>query len=105
MQSTRANGNGNGHVTWSDWPSAEAFRRVKDKLDDAVLELDMLHHRLNGEIVPPVSAEQVSDLAAFAAWADLDLRILRGKVDELSEVRRVWQSWLVTPRDYYRPAS
>ena len=68
------------------WPTPDDYTATRRTISIAVIELETIRERLNNA-TPPGDAAQVEDLRGFIELVDLDLWMMRDRLDLLTEIR------------------
>ena len=70
-------------------PTPDDYSAARRAISIAVIKLESLREQLD-EVRPPVDAETVRDLGGFIELVDLDLWMMRNRLDLLTEIRDGW---------------
>jgi len=79
-------------TTWPSnvsWPTPDDYAAARRSISMAVIKLETLREQLDHASLPG-HAVQAEDLSGFIELADLDLWMMRNRLDLLTEIRDGW---------------
>jgi len=85
--------------TWPSnvsWPTPDDYAAARRAISMAVIKVETLRERLDNAC-PPSRAVQAEDLSGFIELADLDLWMMRNRLDLLTEIRDGWNDSCAQP--------
>jgi hypothetical protein len=86
-------------TTWPpnvSWPTPDDYAAARRAISMAVIKLETLRERLDNAC-PPSRAVHAEDLTGFIELADLDLWMMRNRLDLLTEIRDGWNDGCAKP--------